>query len=76
MTMRVGGDFYYSPGPDTGHRDLLLLAGGVGVNPLYSMLQHFVYCQGKEESFVKGRSAHMLYSARNETELIFKVNRG
>ncbi|RUS78325.1 hypothetical protein EGW08_013903 [Elysia chlorotica] len=72
VKMRVGGDFHYCPGPDTGQRDLLLLAGGVGINPLYSMLQHFVHLQGNKESSVKGRSAHMLYCAKNESELIFK----
>ncbi|GFR67475.1 oxidoreductase NAD-binding domain-containing protein 1-like [Elysia marginata] len=73
VRMRVGGDFHYPLEPGTQQGDLLLVAGGVGVNPLYSMLQHFVYSLGKEEgSCLKDRSAYMLYSAKDEDELIFK----
>lgn len=73
VRLRVGGDFHYPLDSDTGQKDLLLLAGGVGVNPLYSMLQHFVYClQLKEDAFPKDSLAHMLYSAKSEEELIFK----
>ncbi|GFO37016.1 oxidoreductase NAD-binding domain-containing protein 1-like [Plakobranchus ocellatus] len=69
VKLRVGGDFYYDPVPETEPRDLLLLAGGVGVNPLFSMLQHFAICQTRS---IRDLSAHMLFSASCEDELIFK----
>ena len=38
VAVRIGGDFYYEQ-PDGDH-DVLLLAGGVGINPLASILFH------------------------------------
>lgn len=42
VSLRVGGDFHY-PDKDTkakGNHDLLLVAGGVGINPLASIIFH------------------------------------
>lgn len=76
VNIRAGGDFFYNPSRGQGDHDLLLLAGGVGINPLISILQHFVHLNpagsgsgGKEE--VMARAA-FLYSARSNKELIFK----
>ena len=59
--------------------DLLLIAGGVGINPLFSMLQHHVHLlhssgQRSNVSVLnhKGR-VQLLYSAWSRDELIFKV---
>lgn len=59
---------------DAGH-DLLLVAGGVGINPLYSIINNMAdLCVkgGNPEKFRDTRVL-LLYSARSEEELIFKV---
>ena len=78
LQIRVGGDFFYAPPTPNGATDLLLIAGGVGINPLISMLRHHIWliskatpsedCHGNDAS-----TAHLLYSAKDESELIFKV---
>ncbi|CAB1350708.1 unnamed protein product [Coregonus sp. 'balchen'] len=40
VAMRVGGNFFFDPLPSDPCVDLLLVAGGVGINPLYSILLH------------------------------------
>lgn len=66
--IRVGGDFHLSPGVE-GLTDLLLIAGGVGMNPLFSMLTHHVgTLVGRGKDHVR-----LLYSAKTENELLFKV---
>lgn len=37
VTFRFGGDFYYPASGVSGPHSLLLVAGGVGINPLYSI---------------------------------------
>lgn len=75
VAMRVGGDFFFDPQPSDAPVDLLLVGGGVGINPLYSILLHAAHllrphpppggphCVG---------SAHILYSAKSPRELLFK----
>ena len=77
MAIRAGGDFYYTiDNTDKHSGDLLLLAGGVGINPLYSILQHFQHLHSSHESPNHGciPKATFMYSARNTDELIFKVS--
>ncbi|XP_070565969.1 oxidoreductase NAD-binding domain-containing protein 1-like isoform X2 [Ptychodera flava] len=75
VSIRVGGNFYYDPKPSDPTADILLIAGGVGINPLYAMLLHVA---DLHEALAKGENVHkpgkvtMLYSARSEAELIFK----
>ncbi|XP_005097509.1 oxidoreductase NAD-binding domain-containing protein 1 [Aplysia californica] len=77
VKMRAGGDFFYDPPKHACTEDLLLLAGGVGVNPLFSILQHFIHLHPSQE---RDRNAgaksqpkvSFLYSAQNMEELIFK----
>lgn len=76
--MRVGGDFFFDPLPSDPSVDLLLVAGGVGINPLYSILLHAVDLQHLNRSS-GGRdynvgTAHLCYSAKNSQELLFKVS--
>lgn len=74
--MRAGGDFYYDPPDAANGQDLLLLAGGVGINPLFSMLQHFLHInpgQSSPSGDNSCRKAALLYSAQSPEELIFKV---
>lgn len=40
VQVRVGGAFHYQPGDEA--RPLLLLAGGIGITPLHSILRHCV----------------------------------
>lgn len=75
--MRVGGDFFFDPSPSDPSVDLLLVAGGVGINPLYSILSHTAdllqlshASDGRDYSV---GATHLCYSAKNTTELLFKV---
>lgn len=73
MSLKVGGDFFYEPILKN-CKDILLVAGGVGINPLYSILQEI------EDSFGVDTSGNdvtlkLLYSASSLDELIFKVSK-
>ena len=80
LVVRVGGDFWYSPHDP---HNLLLVAGGLGINPLLSMLLHHSRLMGRgeegegeeeeEEEEEKQTRVRLLYSAKNVNELIFKV---
>ncbi|XP_052246779.1 oxidoreductase NAD-binding domain-containing protein 1-like isoform X3 [Dreissena polymorpha] len=75
VQIRVGGDFFYDPGADNSGHDLLLIAGGVGINPLFSILSHFAdICKGGDARFegIRASRVVLLYSARNAQELIFR----
>uniref|UniRef100_A0A673I6A7 Oxidoreductase NAD-binding domain-containing protein 1-like n=1 Tax=Sinocyclocheilus rhinocerous TaxID=307959 RepID=A0A673I6A7_9TELE len=61
--MSVGGNFYFDPQPSDPVVDLLLIAGGVGINPLYSILLHAADLL---------KHTHLCYSAKNTKELLFK----
>ncbi|KAL3044044.1 hypothetical protein OYC64_003804 [Pagothenia borchgrevinki] len=76
VAMRVGGDFFFDPSPSDPSVDLLLVAGGVGINPLYSILLHTSDLLHRNQAS-GGRdlnigSAHLCYSAKNTQELLFK----
>lgn len=71
MSLKVGGDFFYDPISEAS-KELLFIAGGVGINPLYSMIQEII------ESLVNGLLCEdvkltLLYTASTFDELIFKV---
>lgn len=70
--MRVGGDFYFDPNPDDPSPDLLLVAGGVGINPVYSILQHVADISSDPQHQYTGKTT-LLFSAKNQDELLFKV---
>ncbi|XP_061838472.1 oxidoreductase NAD-binding domain-containing protein 1 [Nerophis lumbriciformis] len=70
VAMRVGGDFYFDPSPADPAVNLLLVAGGVGINPLYSILSHAADLL--EVSRAPMGSAHLCYSAKTTEELLFK----
>ncbi|KAG5265133.1 hypothetical protein AALO_G00261770 [Alosa alosa] len=77
VAVRVGGDFYFDPTPDNSPLDLLLIAGGVGINPLYSMLLHAADLKRHSHTHTTDRTytpghTHLLYSAKNTQELLFK----
>jgi ferredoxin-NADP reductase len=58
---RPAGRFVY---PTADDRPLVLLAGGIGITPLLSMLRHAVWSQPT-------RRVTLLYSVRSHTELAF-----
>lgn len=58
---RPAGQFVYPSGDD---RPLALVAGGIGITPLISMLRHAVNAD-------PGRPITLLYSARSEHDLAF-----
>ncbi|KAM7384049.1 hypothetical protein PAMA_011412 [Pampus argenteus] len=76
VAMRVGGDFFFDPSPSDPSVDLLLVAGGVGINPLYSILLHMAdllhlnHASGGRDYNIG--STHLCYSAKNTQELLFK----
>ena len=83
LEVRVGGDFWYSPHDPC---DLLLVAGGLGINPLISiLLRHSRLIERGRQMKSEGRKGEeaeegkmqarvrLLYSAKTVNELIFKV---
>ncbi|KAG7275214.1 hypothetical protein CRUP_013002 [Coryphaenoides rupestris] len=76
VDMRVGGNFFFDPRPADPPADLLLVAGGVGINPLYSILLHAAHlarlhhASGGRDYHIG--SAHICYSAKSVQELLFK----
>ena len=70
--MRVGGNFYFHPKPGDLCPDLLLIAGGVGINPLYSIVRHVADISSDPEHKYTGKTT-LLFSAKNADELLFKV---
>jgi len=79
--VRVGGEFLYNPNSADQHRDLLLIAGGVGINPLLSIATVRVEeinskSTSSSSSFASCSSRFprttLLYSARSLDELLFR----
>lgn len=67
----AGGDFFYTPQPSDRCRDLLLVAGGVGINPLVSIMRHVADLKAAKGQGLPGRLI-LAYSARSAEELVFK----
>jgi len=69
VRFRFGGDFYYDPEADQENHSICLIAGGVGANPLISILLetlHFDALKGIQRCIV------LLQSAKREEELLFQ----
>lgn len=77
LSVQVGGDFWYDPPSPWEVSDLLLIGGGVGINPLFSILQHHVWVlQSPEGPGSPGSNlgaVRLLYSSKTASELLFKV---
>ncbi|XP_027728306.1 oxidoreductase NAD-binding domain-containing protein 1 isoform X2 [Vombatus ursinus] len=75
VALRVGGKFFFDPQPSDSPVNLVLIAGGVGINPLNSILLHvadlYRHRENKGSGYEMGR-VRLLYSARNTSELLFK----
>ena len=73
VSLRVGGDYYYDPLPNESVRNLLFIAGGIGINPILSMMQHHIYLQA-QRSHSKSPICQLLYSGRSVDDLVFHVS--
>ncbi|XP_030058410.1 oxidoreductase NAD-binding domain-containing protein 1 [Microcaecilia unicolor] len=75
VALRIGGDFFFDPQPWESPVNLVLIAGGVGINPLLSILLHVADLQSAqqraENRFEMG-TVKLYYSAKNTSELLFK----
>ncbi|KAG8189223.1 hypothetical protein JTE90_013755 [Oedothorax gibbosus] len=78
VQIRVGGDFFYDPLSDNAEAEsnLVLVGGGVGINPLVSILLEYRDLLrstiNHPESEIEPGKVHLLYSARTECELVFR----
>ena len=63
--IKVGGDFVYELPGEHASAKLLLIAGGIGINPLYSILQHLLLISTTSK-------IALLYSAKSADELAFR----
>ncbi|XP_075778225.1 oxidoreductase NAD-binding domain-containing protein 1 isoform X2 [Pelodiscus sinensis] len=79
VALRVGGNFFFDPQPADSSVNLVLIAGGVGINPLFSILLHvadFLRNQESEGNGYKMETVKLYYSAKNTNELLFKNSLG
>ncbi len=58
------------PIKDFANRDLLFVAGGIGLAPLKSVIDHCLFQSGLEEDAVHGIS--LLYGSRSPSDIAFK----
>lgn len=73
VQLRVGGAFVYDAAADNApRRHLLLVAGGVGVNPLYAMLQDFARTLPSSPDAPSQRRATLFLSSSAPDEFPFK----
>ena len=73
MKIRVGGDFYFDPDVQK-DVDLLLIAGGVGINPVYSIINEVADLNKGDNSDKFSGKVKLLFSARCMDELVFMVS--
>lgn len=76
VSIRFGGDFVYNPKPDDPPRDVLLLGGGVGINPLYCIMNYISDLNKlktpKQLNDGTQINTLLLYSSSSTAELLFK----
>lgn len=71
--MKVGGDFLFNASHMQSFNDLLFIAGGVGINPLYSIIQEIN--ESLRDGVLEDRvNVQLLYSSSTFDELIFRVS--
>ncbi|KAL6059180.1 hypothetical protein STEG23_008087, partial [Scotinomys teguina] len=77
VALRVGGEFCFDPQPTDAPQNLVLIAGGVGINPLLSILRHSADLHRDRADKGSGceiGTIKLFYSAKNTSELLFKKN--
>ena len=75
MSLKVGGECLWDPRSPESGKNTLLIAGGIGINPIFSILQHIEESKSSynECGHDVGKSV-LLYSSSTTDELIFKVS--
>jgi ferredoxin-NADP reductase len=78
VNLRVGGSFTYATGKTTSDScatmkqgRLLFVAGGVGINPLFSMIQQWSVDLRQQHERNRHSRAVLLYSGRHKEDLLF-----
>nr|XP_039255881.1 oxidoreductase NAD-binding domain-containing protein 1-like [Styela clava] len=73
VSLCFGGDFYHDPVAER-DENLLLISGGVGINPIYSILRERSAFLRQDPQRYSGNkiSTMLLYCARTAEELLFK----
>lgn len=77
VAVRVGGEFYFDPQLADASKNLVLIAGGVGINPLLSILRHSADLHRERADKGSGYEIgkiKLFYSATDTSELLFKKN--
>uniref|UniRef100_A0ABM5GP82 Oxidoreductase NAD-binding domain-containing protein 1 n=1 Tax=Pogona vitticeps TaxID=103695 RepID=A0ABM5GP82_9SAUR len=75
VALRVGGNFYFDPQPADPPANLVLIAGGVGINPLFSILLHAAdlhRAQENKRTAYKMGMTYLFYCAKSTDELLFR----
>ncbi|XP_062984634.1 oxidoreductase NAD-binding domain-containing protein 1 [Elgaria multicarinata webbii] len=75
VALRVGGNFFFDPQPADSSSNLVLIAGGVGINPLFSILLHVAdlhKAQDNKGTGYKMGMTNLFYCAKNTHELLFR----
>ncbi|XP_003222217.1 oxidoreductase NAD-binding domain-containing protein 1 [Anolis carolinensis] len=75
VALRVGGNFFFDPQPADPPANLVLIAGGVGINPLFSILLHVAdlhRARANKETGYKMGTTNLFYCAKNTHELLFR----
>ncbi|EHK97017.1 putative Oxidoreductase NAD-binding domain-containing protein 1 [Glarea lozoyensis 74030] len=71
LQIRVGGSFTYPPTPPRNFKRVVFVAGGVGVNPLMSMLSHIKTLKESGEGDVEVRFLYSVKEQRRWDEILF-----
>ena len=66
---RAGGSFYFEAKEQSRLKNLFFVAGGIGINPIFSMLQEALRCREELEDLER---ITLLYSAKSEEELAYR----
>ena len=69
--IKAGGDCFWDPENCDHRKNILLIAGGIGINPLFSIIQHIEELR-QEGKYKLGKTV-LLFSAKTECDLHFKV---
>lgn len=72
VSIRIGGDFFLdTDDPKTNGKKILFVAGGVGINPLASIITQLQDYRKRTESY--SLNTCLMYSAKTKNELLFEV---
>lgn len=76
VSLRVGGNYYYDPPSNESKKDLLFIAGGIGINPILSMMEHYIFLQAQRSHSNKDPICQLVYSVKTSDDLVFRVSTG